>query len=181
LRLTPFAIAALQPALQALFFYLRHVHFKHTIFIRYSYPISRNRKRKSNGTLETTYKPLLPILLISLYELKFFLRILTYSHNILIFINEVSVRHLKLLKMLEVEDVAHQRSIVFLKNMDAHWISTRLMVVYPPMSLRIYCPYFPSFNLSMRWRPEMLPFRVNARMVKIIPASPCFVFYQDIK
>ncbi|MED0758726.1 hypothetical protein P4S96_16285, partial [Aneurinibacillus thermoaerophilus] len=101
--------------------------------------------------------------------------------DILIFINEVSVRHLKLLKMLEVEDVAYQRSIAFLKNMVAHWISTRLMVVYPPMSLRICCPYFPSFNLSMRWRPEMLLFRVSARMVKIIPASPCFVFNQGIE
>jgi len=65
--------------------------------------------------------------------------------------------------------------------MVAHSISTRLMAVYPPMSLRICCPYFPSFNLSMRWRPEMLLFWVDARMEKIHPASPCFVFYQDIR
>ncbi|ERI08423.1 hypothetical protein HMPREF0083_03494, partial [Aneurinibacillus aneurinilyticus ATCC 12856] len=42
----------------------------------------------------------------SLYKLKFFLRILTYSYDILIFINNASVRHLKLFKMLEVGDVA---------------------------------------------------------------------------
>jgi hypothetical protein len=36
-----------------------------------------------------------------------------YSHDILIFINEVSVRHLKLLKILEVEGVAHHRPRVY--------------------------------------------------------------------
>ncbi len=39
-----------------------------------------------------------------------------YSYNILIFINEASVRHLKLFKILEVGDVGHQRPTAFFEK-----------------------------------------------------------------